>query len=623
VARPQTSGSKLQAPGSRLKKIGFDSGKPHEVPQSGTDRAFGASKWYHLKKDATEGFRMALTTRAITAAVVLALAVGGCATNDGEDTTTSQPQSTTTSIADTTTTSDPATTTTTTEPAPDGSEVPEPTHRIASVEPDDTLAVRRAPGAGEQLYARLAPTYSGVRVTGETMIVDDGGEWWEVELLDPVRLFDLGEPLHGSPIVGWVNSAFLQPYDPAFQDVPACRGSGPVEELTPATNSEPADHVFQIREYELGENCLRLVITFGTEFDDSGIAPRYDMITTDMRPVGNVPPFEIERLQGTTVIRLEGIEQAWARQSINVAYEDVLAFAVRRDAGERPIDVYAPVIGWAQGVATSASTGQLIVDIRRTPDAGQLSNNGIHLVGEPVLADGGTLELIGLARPFEATVNIEVRRAGETVIEDFTMTTDYVDAWGVFRYRTTGLDPTDSYSVAVTQDADQPDRVGVSFEIGGRELENGSTFEQIAVTEGDLALTDSFRGFARGTVPFDDVPLAAEVVLGLNTVASETIPRAQLANADAWFVGPDDFDGLVGPFSALNVLSHPGIEQTNVGPRTHCAGPPLEFGPEWTTGRHLVIEPTGIDSCLQWYAVHLLVSPGGEIEAITLDLWGP
>ena len=66
------------------------------------------------------------------------------------------------------------------------------------------------------------------------------------------------------------------------------------------------------------------------------------------------------------------------------------------------------------------------------------------------------------------------------------------------------------------------------------------------------------------------------------------------------------------------------IAQVNRGPRTHCAGPPLEFGPEWSAGRHLVIEPTGIDSCLQWYAVHVLVNPDGEtIEAVILDLWGP
>jgi hypothetical protein len=500
----------------------------------------------------------------------------------------------------------------------------EPTHKVTNVASDDTLSVRRAPGAGEQLYARLAPTYSGVRATGKTTIVADGGEWWEVELLDPVRLFDLGEPLHGAPIVGWVNSAYLEPYDPAFSDVPACFGGGLVEALTPEANQDTPDHIFQIREYQLADDCLRIVITFGTEFDNSGIAPRYDMITTDMRPVGTMPTFEVEQLQGTTVIRLDGIEHAWARQSINVAYEDALAFAVRRAVGERPLDVYAPAIGWVQGVTTNPATGQLIVDIRPTWESRQWSDNGIHLVGEPVLTDGGTLELIGIARPFEATVNIEVRLDDNVVVDDFTMTTDYVDAWGVFRYRTTGLDPRNRYSVSATQDADQPDRVGVSFDIGGRELEIDTTFEEITIAEQDLEVTDTLIGFARGSAAYDELEFSDQVVLGLNTVASEVVGSESLADEATWFVGPDEFDGLVGPFSVLDVLGRDtGIVGVNVGPRTHCAGPPLEFGTEWDGGRHLVIEPTGIDSCLQWYAVHVLVDTDGQISAITLDLWGP
>ena len=136
---------------------------------------------------------------------------------------------------------------------------------------------------------------------------------------------------------------------------------------------------------------------------------------------------------------------------------------------------------------------------------------------------------------------------------------------------------------------------------------------------GDFIHTDAMSKFTRRS----KVPtLGEEVVLGLNTVASETLAREQLTDTEAWFIGPDEFDGLVGPFRALDVLGNESIQQVNVGPRTHCAGPPLEFGPEWSEGRHLVIEPTGIDSCLQWYAVHLLLDDD-QITAVTLDLFGP
>ncbi len=333
----------------------------------------------------------------------------------------------------------------------------EPTHKVVNVVSDDTLNVRRAPGASEQVYARLAPTYSGIRATGNTTVVDDGGEWWEVELLDPVRLFNLQEPLHGGPIIGWVNSAFLEPYDPAFSTVPACAGEGSVEALTPSVNQNDADHIFQIREYELPNGCLRVVITFGTDFDDSGIAPRYDMIGTDMRPVGNSPPFEIQRVQNTTVIRLEGIDHAWTTQSSNVISEvfndeAVDAFAVRRSDGA--IDVYIPVIGWPQGAITNPATGQLIVDITKTgPEMRLRTGSGIHLIGDPVFTAGGTLEFMGLARPFEATVGIEIRQDGELVVDDFATTTDWTEAWGLFRYRAVGLNPEQHVTVTITQDS--------------------------------------------------------------------------------------------------------------------------------------------------------------------------
>ncbi len=556
-------------------------------------------------------------------AAVIGLTVSCSASTNETTTTTAPPATTSTSEATTTTTTQPdSTSTTTTTLPPDSSD--DPTHRVVNVAADDTLNVRRAPGAGEQLYARLAPTYSGVRFTGTAQTVADGGEWWEVKLLDPVRLYDLGEPLHGAPIVGWVNSAYLAPYDPAFSSVPACQGAATAA-LTQPVNEEAPDHIFQIREYELDDSCLRVVITLGTDFDDSGVAPRYDMIGTDMRPVGSDPSCDVTRLQGTTVISVDGIEHAWATSSVNVASEvlnDELvdAFSVR--STDRSIDVHIPVVGWVQGVTLNPETGQMIIDVLKTgPESRLRTANGIHVVGDPVFTAGGVVEFIGLARPFEATVGVEIRQVGEVAVEDFTMTTDYIDAWGLFRYRAVGLKPEKPATVSLSQDAEDG-TIGVTFEVESDLDTSRPTAEQLTDTS-DLELTDTLIGFAQGEVPFGDLPLTSQVTLGLNTVSSVTVERSALANVDGWTVGPEDFDGLVGPFNALDVLSEDrGIKQVNVGPRTHCAGPPLDFGPEWSNGRHLVIEPSGIDSCLQWYAVHLL-REDGRITAVILDLWGP
>ncbi|MCP3977180.1 MAG: hypothetical protein GY720_22045 [bacterium] len=542
---------------------------------------------------------------------------------------------TTTIVVDTTTTSiDPAIATTE-APDPDDptdNDTPilindlNPTHRVVNVAADDTLNVRRGPGADEQLYAKLAPTYSGVRTTGEIGFAADGGEWWEVELIDPVRLFEIGEPLHGAPIRGWVNSAYLEPYDPTFSALPTCAGSGQVDSLGPVVNSENADHIFQIREYEFADGCLRVVITFGTQFDDSGIAPRYDMIGTDMRPVGNVPQFEIQRIQDTTVIKLEGIEHAWTTQSSNVLSEvgndeAVDAFSVRRDDGS--IDVYMPVTGWPQGVTANPATGQLIIDItKKGPETRLNTQGGVHLIGDPVFTAGGTLEFMGLARPFEASVGIQISQGGAVVLDDSVMTTDWVEAWGLFHYRAVGLDPEQEATVTIS-DAGEFAPTGPTFQVRA-DLDTERPVAEQLIDPSDLDTADALIGFAQGRIPFGDLTFVDQVKLGLNTVQEATVPGADLASPATWVIPLEHYDGIEGPFDVLGPLRREsGITLVNIGPRTHCAGPPLEFGPEWDQGRHLVIEPTGIDSCLQWYAVHLLVNDAGQIQAVTLDLWGP
>ena len=35
------------------------------------------------------------------------------------------------------------------------------------------------------------------------------------------------------------------------------------------------------------------------------------------------------------------------------------------------------------------------------------------------------------------------------------------------------------------------------------------------------------------------------------------------------------------------------------------------------------VEPTGIDSCIQWFGVHLFLDDDDRIAAVSLDLFGP
>ena len=86
------------------------------------------------------------------------------------------------------------------------------TTKVAADTSDPFLNVRRGPGAGSELLAKLPPTYRGIVLTGETTTTDDGATWFAVQLTDPVQV-NLGEPLHGGLPVGWVNAAFLVPLD--------------------------------------------------------------------------------------------------------------------------------------------------------------------------------------------------------------------------------------------------------------------------------------------------------------------------------------------------------------------------------------------------------------------------
>ncbi len=43
----------------------------------------------------------------------------------------------------------------------------------------------------------------------------------------------------------------------------------------------------------------------------------------------------------------------------------------------------------------------------------------------------------------------------------------------------------------------------------------------------------------------------------------------------------------------------------------------------WASARQLTIEPAGVTSCLEWYAVSVFLNDAGEIERVMLDLWEP
>jgi hypothetical protein len=507
------------------------------------------------------------------------------------NTTTAIPDSTTTTLAEQVTT--------TTAVIPD-ERLAYPTHRVIGVADDDVLNVRAEPGAAADLVAVLPPNYAGIRAIESVAIVEDGGEWQEVELLDPTRVIDGGE-LDGQRLSGWVNAAFIEEYDPSLPDVFPCEHDlGPM----PAPSGVAPDHVYSIRQFGLG-GCIRTVVTFGADFDE-GRWP-IDGITTDMRPAGT-PSIIRHQVNGTTVFVLEDVPYAWATQS--GTFESSASMVGRWTDGSLAIFVSIP----GTTSVRVAATGELVIDV--TPfGTTQHAGNGFHILGEPVVGPGGTIEVWGLARPFEANIGTTLLDSTggppEVDAPPYVATTDWTEAWGLFQYRAHGLEPGQYLLSLVAEGGLESIEFSVPFEIGDRSPED-------TVTEADLAVTDGLRSAARGDQI--DLPFADEVTISLGADHEATLSNP--SDGAGWTIDVEEWNGYAGPFDVLGPLRNEvGITTTSVGPQPHCAGPPLDI--PWDAARQLTIQPAGISSCLEWYGISLFLNDAGEIERVMLDLWEP
>ncbi|MCP5033273.1 MAG: hypothetical protein GY939_15855, partial [Actinomycetia bacterium] len=155
------------------------------------------------------------------------------------------------------------------------------TEKVEADTGDPYLNVRMGPGTDNEILAKLPSTYTGLLWTGQQETTPNGATWYEVELLDPVRITP-SEPLHGATPSGWVASAFIvalpEGLPATLDDVEGCaethntidRGSG----------SRQPGHIYALESVLVAPNCLRVVLTFGTgtapftmEEADEGLAP--------------------------------------------------------------------------------------------------------------------------------------------------------------------------------------------------------------------------------------------------------------------------------------------------------------------------------------------------------------
>jgi hypothetical protein len=142
----------------------------------------------------------------------------------------------------------------------------------------------------------------------------------------------------------------------------------------------------------------------------------------------------------------------------------------------------------------------------------------------------------------------------------------------------------------------------------------------------DMRIARALIRFARSPGPetADMVPLADDGVwLGLADRLLVMRPANELTEPDAWVLQSELFRGYVGPFSALDLLAGPEKTTVVVGPHPHCASPLVPPPKRVVHLRRVSVQPRDTESCLQWWTVDVFLSPGGEIKAVTLDLWEP
>lgn len=496
------------------------------------------------------------------------------------------------------------------------------TELVSADTADPFLNVRGDPDARSDLVAKLPANYTGLRATGETETAEDGGTWIRVELLHPVAVSAFAIDDERRP-TGWVNQAFVLPLPDGLavgpSELPACDdgvdGFGVDGRLGDG-------HVYAIESARLTDDCIRVILTFG-----AGRAPiGWLDLPEDTGPAAAVPTMRTLSSGGFgSSIDLGPITSTWS----NATETGDVVYLVRTDDGT--IDLVVPTPSEIVAVSARPEIGAVVIDLRFRGEAPP-SGAGVVLT-RPLSPSSGTIDVVGLARPFEAVLGATVEDADGRPVEAVfsgnvqlgtqrtteygVAATDWAETWGSFALRVEGL-AAGRYTLVLDAEGagEDPEVLRLPFT-----LDEGGPPPTLA-SDADQEAARALIRFAVGG-DIDDVPLADEVTLLLGPEIYSTTTAGALADPDAWTASaPDGFGGFEGPFSPLLVLDPYALRLT-AGAVPHCAGPPRDWPDDLDGLRQVNIEPVGIDSCIAWFGVHLFLDDDDRIAAVSIDRFGP
>jgi hypothetical protein len=496
------------------------------------------------------------------------------------------------------------------------------TDQVAADSADPFLNVRAGAGAGETLLAKLPPTYRGLAATGNEAVADNGADWVEVELMDPVHYTGPETEFNANP-TGWVNASLVLALTDGVavgtDEVPACAGDG----AGGSAGGLGSDaYVYALESRYLSDDCLRVVLTMA-----SGTVPYFwDDIDEGTGPADALPRiFERESGGSGVIVDLGSTEWAWPRATDTA--DDV--YLVRDH--DRLLDLVLTVPVGPITTTPLPELGVVVIDVGVSGPA-PLSDGLVALTKSPMVSSG-MIAVAGISRPFEANIGVSVvDSSGQPVTAIFSgsdylgtvetdeygvSTTDWTDAWGRFSVQVEGL-PAGTYNLLLTTDeSDAPVPAKIPFTIS-----EGPADPPTLADADQQRIAMAFNVFARGFTSAAELPLADEVTLSLGVSEQQTVAAGDLADRDNWTFDVDNFNGWSGPFNVLDVIDGRPFRIT-AGDIPHCAGPPLNWPADWQALSQVNMEPVAIDSCLQWFGASLFLNADDEIEAVALDLWEP
>ncbi len=321
------------------------------------------------------------------------------------------------------------------EPIDDAGSIPtvgeEMVFRVTAVATDDTLNVRAGAGTDFDVIFELAPNATGVVRTNTAPALVGQNEW--VEVYGPV-----------SGTRGWVNFNFLEPID-VLDDRPCVFDEGQASPTTTFTNSEgsvDSDEIVAttIDTFRFG-SCIRTVIQFSDGFSPANpVTVLPNDITINANTSDGVSIIDF----GPTLLAAEGADARFIDSGVSQSI-----FLQRVEDGNIVGLIYGP--SSALDVDYDNTIGRMTIDVADTGAASDgvqplLDESGVVLTDIFSGPDGITIS--GLARPFEATLGVEVLLEGNPIDVDWTqgairpgtasingvMTTDWTSAWGAFDF---------------------------------------------------------------------------------------------------------------------------------------------------------------------------------------------